>query len=166
MARQDSFSSSKYLGAPSSRVSSRNVSPSASPTFQPNSSYFPYQSGVRSPLLSPSSIAPSRNGAIHLPLAIPGAPRSLEERWEIVQQWFRDNQGLVLIAGSQALFASMNASVKVLQGEEQGGGLPTLQLVAIRMVSRAFQESGYCMTEQGGKVGNYLYGMYFISILQ
>jgi hypothetical protein len=30
----------------------------------------------------------------------------------------------------------MNSSVKFLQSEEQGGGLPTLQLVAIRMVSK------------------------------
>jgi hypothetical protein len=133
MSRQDSFSTSKYLGAPSSRVSSRNVTPTASPTNQSGSSYFPYQSGVRSPLLSPSSIAESRPGPIHL--TIPGAQLSLKGRWEVVKQWFGDNEGLALIAGSQALFASMNASVKILQREEQGGGLPTLQLVAIRMVS-------------------------------
>lgn len=143
MSRQNSFSSSKYLGAPSSRISSRNVSPSASPTHPPNSSYFPYQSDVRSPLLSPSSITPSRNGSIHLPIAHLGAPRTWEERKELVQQWFADNQGLVLIACSQALFASMNASVKVLQGEAQGGGLPTLQLVAIRMVSRLLQTHSF-----------------------
>lgn len=146
MSRQDSFSSTKYLGAPSSRVSSRNVTPSASPTNQPGSSYFPYQSDVRSPLLSPSSIAEPRAGPI--PVAIPGAPSSLKARWDVVTQWFKDNEGLVLIAGSQALFASMNASVKILQREEQGGGLPTLQLVAIRMVSCLEGDSEHVCADQ------------------
>lgn len=94
-----------------------------------------------------------------------GAPRTWEERKELVQQWFADNQGLVLIACSQALFASMNASVKVLQGEAQGGGLPTLQLVAIRMVSRPVQTRHH-RAEQVGEIGHYVLRMYFLSLLQ
>lgn len=116
--------------------SSRSTSPSPSLTYshqtQNQTSYFP-DSSHETPLLRTSS--PSQ-GAIRLTSSAQRRrAEDLRSYLASTQAWFAANQGLVLIACSQGFFASMNASVKFLQGEDQGGGLPTLQLVAIRMVS-------------------------------
>jgi hypothetical protein len=39
----------------------------------------------------------------------------------------------------------MNSSVKLLQDPKQGGGLPTLQLIAIRMVRRIYPQDRIAM---------------------
>ncbi len=75
--------------------------------------------------------------------------RKAAERWRgRVLDKVQENAGLCLIAGSQALFACMNVSVKILQdqdadptGQSKGGGLPVLELIAIRMVSCCMQSS-------------------------
>ena len=135
-------STSAFL-SPIPPSSSRSTSPS--PTLshslqtQNQTSYFP-DSSIETPLLR--AVSPSE-GSIRLatPTSIQHERRrtgDFRSYLASTQAWFAANQGLVLIACSQAFFASMNASVKFLQGEEQGGGLPTLQLVAIRMVGTSF----------------------------
>lgn len=127
MSRRNSFSTSPYL-AP---IPSRSVTPLHSPRPNNQASYFPQENGVHTPLLSPSDLSP-RLG----PIRLASQPTSRwEQQWKSVKDWVQVNQGLVLIACAQGCFAAMNSSVKFLQSEEQGGGLPTLQLVAIRMVS-------------------------------
>ncbi|KAJ9107403.1 hypothetical protein QFC21_000853 [Naganishia friedmannii] len=131
-------STSAFL-SPIPPSSSQSTSPSnslshsshSSHQTQNQTSYFP-DSSIETPLLRASS--PSE-GSIQLPTSRQQRRQAGDWRAYLasIKAWFAANQGLVLIACSQGFFASMNASVKFLQGEEQGGGLPTLQLVAIRM---------------------------------
>ncbi|KAI5455292.1 hypothetical protein NCC49_000107 [Naganishia albida] len=125
MSRQNSSSTSPYLAS----IPSRSATPSPSPRPNNQASYFPQDNSANTPLLSPPDRSP-RAG----PIRLPSQPTSRwATQWQSVKDWVNVNQGLVLIALAQGCFAAMNSSVKFLQSEEQGGGLPTLQLVAIRM---------------------------------
>ncbi|KAJ9110586.1 hypothetical protein QFC20_002916 [Naganishia adeliensis] len=109
MSCRNSFSTSPYL-AP---IPSRSVTPLHSPRPNNQASYFPQENGVSHAITF-----------TFRPFSTVGAdtPRVTA-----------DVEMGTAVEKRQGLGPAMNSSVKFLQSEEQGGGLPTLQLVAIRM---------------------------------
>ncbi|KAF8752903.1 hypothetical protein RHS01_07348 [Rhizoctonia solani] len=107
-----------------------------------------------------------RRAFIPSPVPTEDGPTTVQNKPSALQEFFKRNQGLFIIAASQFFFSLMNLSVKFLTALDDP--VPTLEVVAIRMFitwsSRSYPRSEGCQEVVGysGVVGFFgLFGLYY-----